>query len=97
MDTEEQTGDPSAEYLKGFNEGYIIAKEKPELAASLLKSFTNSSERTAGFKDGNRQSELDKDKQHYPEWMQPHQEHLYDTPDIGIDKEDIDLDVEPGQ
>lgn len=49
---EEQTT-PSLEYMKGFNEGYLLAKESSTLADKLSKVHGDS-ERIKGFQDGRR-------------------------------------------
>lgn len=54
--------DASSEYIKGFNEGYMIAKNMPDLA-SQLQSITGNSERSVGFQDGRKQYELEKFKE----------------------------------
>lgn len=60
----------NSEYIKGFNEGYIMRKHLPELA-NKLRDIKSTSDRSIGFNDGQKQfeRELDKDKQ--PEWLKP--------------------------
>lgn len=50
----EEQASPSAEYLKGFNEGYLLSREAPSLADKLSK-VQGDNERTKGFLDGRRQ------------------------------------------
>jgi hypothetical protein len=56
---------PSSEYLKGFNEGYILAKDNSELAEKLSKTKSNS-ERLLGFQDGHKTYVLEKLKKLRP-------------------------------
>jgi hypothetical protein len=58
----EETTTPSPDYIKGFNEGYVLAKDQPELADKLA-SMKGDSERVAGFHDGRRQYVLEKAKE----------------------------------
>lgn len=44
---------PSPEYVEGFNNGYLLAQHKPELATSIDK-LEKSDERLQGFGDGRR-------------------------------------------
>lgn len=43
-----------AEYISGFNKGYLLAKEFPEIA-DILSSATGSSDKLDGMKDGRQQ------------------------------------------
>jgi hypothetical protein len=54
---------PSPEYVEGFNNGYLLAQHKPELAASIDK-LEKRDERLQGFGDGRRAYflEIGKDK-----------------------------------
>lgn len=49
-------------YLKGFNEGYTIAQNMPELA-QVLDSIESKSERLNGLKDGQQQYFKDQAKE----------------------------------
>ena len=60
---------PSAEYLKGFNDGYLLAKHEPELAKQV-DAVQSSSERMKGFKDGILELTKEKNKEFYPQWLQ---------------------------
>jgi len=55
---DEQTT-PDAGYIKGFNEGYIIAKHMPELSDCVVQ-VRNESPRLEGFRDGRKQLVLEK-------------------------------------
>jgi hypothetical protein len=63
---EEQS--PSAEYLAGFNQGYLIQKHLPDLGEKLSKSLSNT-ERSEAFKDGQKQFMLEKE-QSKPKFLQ---------------------------
>lgn len=47
----EQTSFNSAQYCKGFNEGYLLTKHLPNIADQVVKA-QGSSERLQGFKAG---------------------------------------------
>ena len=83
--------EPSPEYLKGFNEGYLLRKEMPELTASLVKSLPDNDERCVGFKAGSWQYELMMGKTTYPSWMKEQ----FEKDDLGPDKEIDKDDYEP--
>lgn len=55
----EEQSTPSSEYLKGFNEGYLLSKEASTIADRLSK-IPGDSERIIGFMDGRRQFVLEK-------------------------------------
>lgn len=56
---EDETITPSPEYVKGFNEGYLMAEHLPDIADKLAR-VKNNSERLSGFKDGKSQHFLEK-------------------------------------
>lgn len=58
-----------AEYQKGFNEGYLMAKHDPELAKDLSKIEKDNS-RMQGLKHGIEQFEKEQTKDRLPGWMQ---------------------------
>jgi len=78
----------SSEYIKGFNEGYIIRKHSPELAEKL-RDLKSNSDRSVGFIDGQRQFEQELNKEKRPEWLKP-----ISDKEIMPDKE-ADKDIEP--
>lgn len=63
---EEET--PSPEYVKGFNEGYTIAKELPDLA-DKISAVKGDGPRLQGFQDGRKQFALDMARDLRPEWL----------------------------
>lgn len=56
------------QYQKRFNEGYLIAQYKPDLAKQLNKSLENSVD-SNGFKEGMEQYSHEKAKEKYPSWL----------------------------
>jgi hypothetical protein len=52
----------SAEYLTGFNQGYDMTGQLPELAEHVSKAFGDS-ERGQGFRDGRGQMLLEQTKE----------------------------------
>lgn len=56
---------PPADYLKGYNQGYLLAKHVPEFSLSSIKPPANSntpSQRMLGFMDGAKQHSIEKFK-----------------------------------
>ena len=64
----EENETPQPDYLKGFNEGYLMAKHLPDLAEKLAKA-DNESVRHMGFRDGRSQLTKEKEKTRYPDWL----------------------------
>ncbi len=98
---------PHADYVKGFNEGYLLQQEMPTLADIMAKSLDNiESERAMGFKDGREQLQkelgMDKSKVHETgkdlniTWMQPLPDDDYEdkSPDRDANKDDLDIEIE---
>lgn len=50
---------PSEDYIKGFNEGYIIAKYSPSFSRADMKP-SDPSDRSKGFEKGMMQFEVEK-------------------------------------
>lgn len=84
MDTTNIDQCPHPNYLKGFNEGYTMAKYMPDLAKELSEAMKDT-ERGTGFKEGNAQYILDKEQEkeqrqekddniRMPEWMKYEQD-----------------------
>lgn len=105
--TTELEQEPHADYVKGFNEGYLLQQEMPVLADIMAKSLDNiESDRAAGFKDGRKQLQLElgMDKSKVPEtgkdlnvtWMQPLPDDDYEdkSPDADANKDDMDIEIE---
>ena len=64
----EETETPHPDYLKGFNEGYMISKHLPDLAGKL-PSALGENERGKGFLDGKQQFLAEKNKDRTPSWL----------------------------
>ncbi|GAB3514283.1 hypothetical protein [Emticicia fontis] len=69
----EQNIQIDTDFLKGFNEGYLIAKHEPELSAELTKISSKSS-RIVGFKKGQEQFVLEQKIEMLPEWLRDNQQ-----------------------
>ena len=64
----ENSDTPSSDYIKGFNEGYLIEKNLPELAEKLSSSLSQS-DRSKGFGDGRKEMMLEMAREKYPSWL----------------------------
>ena len=51
---------PSDEYVKGFNEGYLIAKFNPDFSSKSISNMSQS-DRNQGFNKGVMQYEVEKE------------------------------------
>ena len=63
--------DPTPDYTQGYNEGYLLAHELPDVAEALSKALGDS-ERAKGFQNGYEQFTLEKekaDREIYPDWL----------------------------
>ena len=56
------------EYVKGFNEGYLISQHKPELAEKLA-GIDSDFIRLVGFKDGRAQYQKEQVRDRLPSWL----------------------------
>lgn len=63
---EEQT--PSLDYLKGFNEGYLLEKNVPDLS-DRLSMIKSDSERIQGLHDGRKEYLLERLREMRPKRM----------------------------
>jgi len=90
---EDQEIIPSPDFLKGFNEGYTIALNSPDLAAKLSNAFPET-ERGSGFKAGRAQFELEKEKSQQPKWMGRYKDNVPGHEGQSKDK-DSKEDIEP--
>jgi hypothetical protein len=55
----EETTTPSPDYVKGFNEGYVLTKDSRDLAEKLA-SAKGDGERLQGFRDGHKEYILER-------------------------------------
>ncbi|MFD1000208.1 hypothetical protein ACFQ21_12875 [Ohtaekwangia kribbensis] len=65
---EDETVTPSPDYIKGFNEGYLLTTHSRDLADKLV-SAKGDGERMQGFQDGYKQVLLDKIREQRPKSM----------------------------
>lgn len=56
----------STDYIKGFNEGYVLTEHAPEVARTLAK-VESDAPRMEGFRDGRRQWVLEQTRERSPE------------------------------
>lgn len=90
----EETDKVDPDYLKGFNEGYLISQHMPEIADQLAKAY-GTNPRGQGFNQGKEQYSNEQFEQRLPSWMK-HKQQKYD-PGQNLDRNknmdrDIDLD-----
>lgn len=67
----EETDKVDSVFLKGFNEGYVIAQNMPELA-EILANIKSNSERMNGLRAGRNQynkEQIEQLKSHLPGWL----------------------------
>lgn len=82
------------DYLKGFNEGYLLKKYLPELADKLLQAESHSS-RSNGFKDGVTEYVHELEKAKYPAWLREDRySDLGNEPDRSKERDRDDLEPE---
>lgn len=61
----EEATTPSPEYIKGFNDGYLLSKELPDLA-DRLSSAKSETDRSKGLQDGFKAYVLERAKEQLP-------------------------------
>ena len=64
----EQFDTPDPEFMKGFNEGYTIAKQLPDLSKQLGE-INSETLRSQGFQLGREQYITEQKKERYPAWL----------------------------
>ncbi|OOQ57387.1 hypothetical protein [Mucilaginibacter pedocola] len=64
----EEEKEPSAEYLRDFNDGYLMAENHPEVA-DLLSNIKSESTRISAMKSGIATSTEQKLPSRYPSWI----------------------------
>jgi hypothetical protein len=64
----EESNNVNPDYLKGFNEGYTIAQQSPELSEQLSK-LSLSGERGVGFQEGRAQFISERARERMPSWL----------------------------
>ncbi len=64
----EEIQTPSPDFVKGFNEGYILAKRAPHLAEPLSQ-MEPQSDRLSGMKAGRDQYLVEQNRERLPSWL----------------------------
>lgn len=64
----EENETPHSDFVKGFNEGYLMSQYIPEITAQIEKSL-GESPRSHGFLSGKEQYQYEKEVQLYPSWL----------------------------
>lgn len=59
---------PDGDYVESFNQGYTIAKDRPELAEKLRTALSGTT-KSVGFEDGCKQANFEYEQSLYPQWM----------------------------
>jgi hypothetical protein len=78
------------DYIKGFNEGYSISKEMPEIAEALSKAFGNS-DRLNGFKDGRSELINEQLKERRPSYLKT----KVSSVEKPVTSKEVSKDIEP--
>lgn len=82
-------GEISPDYIRGFNDGYQLAKNEPDIA-DLLNNVDSNDDRMAGFKAGMREVTKEKTKDVYPKWLRNKDNITSDRSKQDPSKEDYD-------
>ena len=95
QDEQEKDDELTAIFQQGFNDGYLLRQQMPELAKSLERSLADiNTEWSTAFKDGMNQYDIENNKDLTPDWMRDYNKGHDDvSPEREADK-DID-DIEP--
>lgn len=83
------------EFLKGFNEAYLLSGVRADLAEIINSALPEGSERSNGFKSGYHQYNLDKGniRQFKPSWAKSTFDRDKEMErDKDIDKDDLDIE-----
>lgn len=87
----EETETPHPDYVKGFNEGYLISKHMPYMAEKIGPALEGSN-RGMGFKDGRQEVLLEKRREKHPAWRRT--DWLNKPADPAVPDKTKDLDKE---
>lgn len=74
------------QYIKHVNDGYLLAKYMPELAAQVKQAVN---EKDSGLLDGIKQFDKEKIKEQLPDWMQRDRFSNFDKDKNEKDKDDL--------
>lgn len=82
------------DYLKGFNEGYLLQRHNPQLAESIGKAMEgSSSQRTTGFIAGCSEYQKEREQVLTVSWMNKDIDSLNDiTPEQEMDKDGPEME-----
>ena len=84
----EQELTPDPDYIKSFNDGYLISKYRLELAEKLSESLKGT-KNGDGFRDGKNQYREEANLDRYPPWM-TRDRNNENTPEKGKSKDDLE-------
>lgn len=79
----------TTEYIKGFNEGYLITQHLPDLSDKLA-TIESEAPRIDGFKDGRKEFVLEQLKSNRAKWVNAERSH--GTPNEASKSQRKDLD-----
>lgn len=79
---------PTPDYLKGFNDGYLIAKHEPDVATVLI-NVESKTERMEGMKAGMEEYVRENNKTNVPAWLK---RDIKSLPEKEIGKDDKERD-----
>ncbi len=68
MEQKKESGIFHSEFVKGFNEGYIMAQFMPDIASKIAEAVKGS-ERGNGFEGGQKQYQHEKAMERKPSWL----------------------------
>jgi hypothetical protein len=66
---EEEYDTPDPEFVKGFNQGYLLAKHLPDLAEQLGQAVGSNSEHATGLQAGRDQLLSEQRRERFPAWL----------------------------
>ena len=78
------------DYIRGFNEGYTIARHMPDLAEKL-STANKDSVRGTGFQDGRKQFLTEQSRSRLPAWLKGNRP----TKDKAVPDKTVDRDIDP--
>lgn len=86
----EQNENVDAEYLRGFNDGYLLAKHQPDISKAI-DSLKGNAERIQGIKDGMQEYSKELLAEKKPDWLK--KDRVFKVKeDIEKNKKDIERD-----
>ncbi|TDT43656.1 hypothetical protein CLV90_2778 [Maribacter spongiicola] len=79
----EETIEPSADFLKGFNHGYEISRHTPEMKETVLSAENLPEDYRMGFEGGELQYEKDRIREEFEQVEQEND--LDESEDMGME------------